>query len=121
MIFLANPYNHLLSLRDGYNKVVTRHGNFSLDMAVSVTETKGMNNTATEHPLKTYRQAKGLSQEAFGALLGHKKAAVCKWESGVAPKPMTAIAIEEKTNGAVPRHILRPDLWEAPDEKGASR
>lgn len=78
-----------------------------------------MNDAIANHPIKIYRQANGLSQEAFGALLGHKKSAVCKWESGTPPSPQAAVVIEEKTNGAVPRHVLRPDLWVDPSSVGA--
>lgn len=79
-----------------------------------------MNDTCAEHPIKLYRNAKGLSQEAFGAMVGRKKAAVCKWENGVGPNPKTAIEIEEKTEGALPRHVVRPDLWDAPENAEGS-
>jgi hypothetical protein len=73
-----------------------------------------MDSQRSEHPLRQYRQANDLSLEAFGVLVGAKKAVVCKWEGGVPPSPFSAIRIEEVTHGVVPRHVLRPDLWDAP-------
>jgi transcriptional regulator with XRE-family HTH domain len=70
--------------------------------------------TENQHPISRYREAKGLTLEAFGALVGVQKAAVSKWEAGKGPKPSLVIEIERVTGGELPRHELRPDLWEAP-------
>ena len=81
-----------------------------LDSAVSAADTAQMK----PHPIRAYREAKGLTLEAFGALVGSNKSAVFKWEDGIGPAPQTAIKIEKATGGEVPRHVLRPDLWPAP-------
>lgn len=70
--------------------------------------------TARRHAIARYREANGLTLEAFGALVGSNKSAVFKWEDGIGPAPQTAIKIEKATGGEVPRHVLRPDLWPAP-------
>lgn len=75
-----------------------------------MTDTIGMK----QHPIRAYREANGLTLEAFGALVGSNKSAVFKWEGGLGPAPQTAIKIEEATGGDIPRHVLRPDLWSAP-------
>ena len=60
---------------------------------------------------RIYRERQGLTLEAFGALVGVKKSAVCKWEQGVKPSPASVIEIERATKGEVKRSELRPDLW----------
>lgn len=67
--------------------------------------------TDAKHPLEAYRKANGLSQEAFGALIGVQKAAISKVENGQTPSPEMALAIHKVTNGTVSRRILRADLW----------
>lgn len=67
-----------------------------------------------KHPIRSYRDDRGLTLEAFGALVGVNKSAVFKWEDGQGPAPHMAIKIEEATNGTVSRSALRPDLWPAP-------
>ena len=74
-----------------------------------------MDEARIDHPIRQYRDAKGLSLEAFGALVDVEKAAVCKWEGGTAPSPIKAVKIEEATNGAIPKWKLRPDLWDPSD------
>jgi transcriptional regulator with XRE-family HTH domain len=66
--------------------------------------------TQTPNPIAAYRQAKDLTLEGFGLLVGVKKAAVSKWENGRSPSPLKAVEIEQATG--IPRHELRPDLWE---------
>ncbi len=68
----------------------------------------------SNHPIRAYREARGLTLEAFGALVDAHKSAVFKWEAGIGPSPQTAIRIEEVTGGEISRHTLRPDLWPAP-------
>ena len=67
--------------------------------------------TDTQNPIRAYRQAKGLTLEQFGALVGVQKAAVSKWEDGRPPSFSKAIEIEQVTGGDLPRHVLRPDIW----------
>jgi transcriptional regulator with XRE-family HTH domain len=76
----------------------------------------------TIHPIAQYRQDKGLTLEAFGRLVGVNKAAVCKWEDGFGPSIENAKAIEEATGGALPKHVLRPDVWGTDNQsEGAAR
>lgn len=67
-----------------------------------------------EHPIALYRKSRGLTLEAFGRLVGVQKAAVSKWEDGDGPSIENAKAIEDVTAGAIPRWMLRPDVWPAP-------
>lgn len=65
------------------------------------------------HPIFEYRARHGLTLEQFGAMVGVKKAAVCKWEDGNGPSPRVAIKIEQVTGGELAKSVLRPDLWGA--------
>ena len=67
--------------------------------------------------IKQFREARGLTQEQLGELVGVKKAAVCKWEADddVVPSPMIAIRLEEVSGGVLARWMTRPDLWEPPE------
>ncbi len=65
------------------------------------------------NPIRSYREKHGLTLEAFGDIVGVKKAAVGKWENGIAPSVESAKVIEEKTYGAITRQQLRPDIWDA--------
>ena len=56
------------------------------------------------HPLTRYREAHGLTLEAFGARVGVGKAAVLKWEAGQVPRPETLDRIRAATGG-----VLIPD------------
>lgn len=67
-----------------------------------------------EHPIKKFRKERGLTLDDFGAIVGAQKAAVSKWERGEGPSPAMAVVIEDRTDGAIPRWKLRPDLWDAP-------
>lgn len=73
-----------------------------------------------ENAIRHFRANKGLTQEQLGQLVGVQKSAVSKWEVGVAPSASSAIRIEEATNGAVPRWVLRPDLWQRPEQGAAA-
>lgn len=51
-----------------------------------------------EHPLTKYRRENGLTQEAFGALVGASKGMISKWEAGhVLPRPVFIARIETVT------------------------
>jgi transcriptional regulator with XRE-family HTH domain len=88
---------------------VASHGNLRLTNPVAVTDT-----ARAMHPIKAYRAARGLSLEEFGALIGVGKSVVSKWERGIQPSPESTVKIDEATDGAVPRWMLRPDMWPAP-------
>jgi len=60
-----------------------------------------------------------MSLAAFGRMVDVEKAAVWKWENGGDPAPTQCIKIEEKTNGEIPRWMLRSDLWPAPNLEAA--
>lgn len=69
--------------------------------------------------IPTYRKEKGLSQEAFAALVTEagtpaSQSLVSQWESGtVKVSPERAIQIEAATGGELNRSHLRPDYWPA--------
>lgn len=67
--------------------------------------------------IRTFRKHKGLSQREFGALLRPPvtQGMVGHWESGLGRVTAErAKQIEEATGGAVTRHELRPDIFDAP-------
>jgi transcriptional regulator with XRE-family HTH domain len=67
-----------------------------------------------------FRDAKGLTQEQVALLLGTTKATISRWESDKRrPDPAMAIAIETKLG--IPRHELRPDLFQQSNNKNSSR
>ena len=69
------------------------------------------------HPLKTYRAQHDLSLQNFADLLGVQGTTISKIETGRQPaSAKMAIEIERVTGGVVPRHILRPDFWDAPEQ-----
>lgn len=57
-------------------------------------------------------------RDALIVALGTSKIALWQiatgWR-GKRPSPERAIAIEQATNGIVPRWVTRPDLWDAPE------
>lgn len=54
------------------------------------------------HPLTRYRNANGLTLDAFAALIGASKGSVSKWERGLAePRPKYRRLIADVTNGQV--------------------
>lgn len=68
-----------------------------------------------KHPLTKYREKHKLSLREFGLLVRVQKAAVHKWESGaIKPSIESAKLVDAVTGGAVPKHVLRPDVWGAP-------
>lgn len=63
----------------------------------------------TPHPLKTFREREGLSQEALAAMLGVKRPSITRWENRTRlPDADKLSRIKEKT-GISPAE-LRPDL-----------
>jgi DNA-binding XRE family transcriptional regulator len=64
----------------------------------------------TASALREYRDDQGLTLEQLGALFGVNKSTVMRWEEGQIP-PSRAIEVEQRTG--IPRHRLRPDLWES--------
>lgn len=71
-----------------------------------------------KHPIAIYRKSQAMTLETFGAMVGVQKAAVYKWEHGQPPSTDSAKAIDKATDGMVPKHILRPDVW-TPPKRGA--
>lgn len=59
-------------------------------------------------PMTTIRQQRGLMAK-IAAELGITRAAVAMWRQ----VPVQRVADVERLTG-IPRHELRPDLWEAP-------
>ena len=74
-------------------------------------------------PIAAYRKAHDrMSQEAFGALFkpAVDKSTVHRWENGsVRITAERAISIEAVTG--IPRHVLRPDVFAAPERELASK
>ena len=53
-----------------------------------------------------------LSQEGFAKLVGVSQAMVSQWMTGARPvSAERAVVIEEKTEGKIRRHDLRPDIF----------
>ncbi|MCB1767535.1 MAG: helix-turn-helix transcriptional regulator [Candidatus Competibacteraceae bacterium] len=64
------------------------------------------------NPIRSYRKQHGLSQTAFGRLVGLPQTTVSSYESGVRnPSHRTAKRIHDKTNGELPIHALLPDIF----------
>jgi transcriptional regulator with XRE-family HTH domain len=66
-----------------------------------------------------FRDAKGMTQVQVALLLGTTKATVSRWESDKR-RPDPAMAIEIETKLGIPRHELRPDLFQQSDNKASS-
>lgn len=64
------------------------------------------NRPLTVHPLKTWRQRAGLTQEALAAALGVSDMAVSRWERGGLPEKEAWQRLIDFTRGAV-----TPDDW----------
>lgn len=70
--------------------------------------------------IQTYRETKGLTQAQFGELLNPPatQASISHWETDRRSiPPSRAKAIEIATKGAITRHSLRPDLFDAPTKR----
>lgn len=62
--------------------------------------------------IRQYIAKRGLSQKEFGNLVGVSQGMVSQWLTGARPiSPESALAIEQKTKGAVRKHELRPDIF----------
>lgn len=59
-------------------------------------------------PLKSYRDANGVSLEAIGNQLDVDKSTVLRWEQGIIPAERV-LPLERITG--ISRHTLRPDLY----------
>ena len=69
--------------------------------------------TEAKHPIAAYRAKHSLTLRGFADLIGVQKAIVSKWENRQQnPSIENAIAIERATGGDLPRHELRPDVWQ---------
>lgn len=62
--------------------------------------------------IRAYLEKNGMTQREFGALIGVTQSRVSQWLAGETIEAERAIAIEEKTDGAIRRHELRPDLFD---------
>lgn len=62
------------------------------------------------NPIRTFRDAKSLTLQQFGEMVGLRKALVWKYENGRLRVPAELVPKIEEATG-IPRHQLRPDLW----------
>jgi sulfate adenylyltransferase subunit 2 len=62
--------------------------------------------------LKTLFRASGLSQRDIAAALGRSEGAISQWVNGERGIPADLVVKLERITG-IPRHTLRPDLWES--------
>lgn len=70
----------------------------------------------TEHPLRQYRREHDLSQTELADRLGITQDAVSKIERyDRQPGPILARRIDRVTEGEIPCHQLRPDIWSPSD------
>lgn len=66
-------------------------------------------------PLKEYRRARGMTQEAFAKFLGVEQATVSRLETGAGkPSLPLAIRISKATEGAVPLEVWAESKEAAP-------
>lgn len=66
----------------------------------------------SKNPFIRWRTLSDLTQKEAGDELGITQAAISRLENGTyRPGAIKALFIENKTNGAVPKEWLRPDLW----------
>lgn len=63
------------------------------------------------HPLRAFREAKGLTLEQFGRVFAVDKSTVMRWEGGKIPAERVPPVC--KFTGICP-HELRPDLYPVP-------
>jgi len=70
--------------------------------------------------IKTYLSDRGLSQEQFAKQIGVTQGLVWQWLDGrTRITPERAKEIEDKTDGAVCKHELRPDVFDPPAKAAA--
>lgn len=60
--------------------------------------------------LSEWRAEKGITVEALASVLSVSKGTASKWSRRVPPERVPDV---EAATG-IPRHVLRPDLWEPP-------
>ena len=70
----------------------------------------------SQHPLRAFRQAKGLTLEQFGRVFAVDKSTVMRWEDGKIPAERVLPIC--KFTGIFP-HDLRPDLYAVPEVEAA--
>lgn len=62
--------------------------------------------------LKTYLEKRGVTQSDIARRINVPPALVWQWINGVRPiSAKHAIPIEQATDGEVPRHVTRPDIY----------
>jgi transcriptional regulator with XRE-family HTH domain len=67
--------------------------------------------------LVKFRESRGLTQSQLGELLGTTKATVSRWETDKRqPDPAMALTIEKILG--IPRHLVRPDIYDKTDRPG---
>src|SRR5688572_22926500 len=71
--------------------------------------------SSSTSPLRTYRDAAGLTLEQLADRFGVNKTTVMRWEDGKVP-PLRVLLIERKTG--IHRSALRPDVY--PPNEGAA-
>ena len=70
--------------------------------------------------INEYLENQAISQAEFARRLGVTTGSVWQWVEGrVRVSPERAAQIEQVTAGAVKRHELRPDLFDAPQQVAA--
>jgi DNA-binding transcriptional regulator YdaS (Cro superfamily) len=70
--------------------------------------------------LAAYLEKHDLSQAAFARKAGCSKAFISHIIADRRkPSPEVARAIERASDGKVPKHELRPDIWDAPKRRAA--
>jgi len=63
--------------------------------------------------LKPLFRSCGKRQNEIAALVGRSTGAISQWVNGERPIPADIVPKVEAATG-IPRHELRPDLWDAP-------
>lgn len=62
--------------------------------------------------IRSYREKHGLSQAEFARLVGVQQTAISNYEIGFrTPNIRVAKRIQANTQGAIPIHVLRPDIF----------
>lgn len=70
--------------------------------------------------IKSYLSDRGLSQEQFAKQIGVTQGLVWQWLDGrTRITPERAKEIESKTEGAIGKHELRPDVFDPPAAQAA--
>jgi DNA-binding transcriptional regulator YdaS (Cro superfamily) len=65
-----------------------------------------------QHIIKAYRLDRRLTQDDLASLLGVTQGLITQWERERLPiSPRMAVRLEKITQGKLPRHKLRPDLF----------